>query len=169
MASSLIALLIGAITLWLIARDLRRPRRKVTVASRIVRATPFMAFATLSLFVAARAPHGRHPFQLDLGLSASDIARSLSKLPHLRGYAVLLLLAVLAFGAHRLLLALLACTTLGIACELAQGTVVGHYARLADLAPNLLGCLASLLLVVSVRAVLSTQHQPPAAPGHSSS
>ena len=164
MATSLIALLFGAIALLLIARDLRWPRGHVSVASRIVRATPFVVFAGLSLIVAARAPHGRHAFQFDLSLSASDISRSLTKVPHLRGYAVLLLLAVLALGVHRLLLALLTCSALGIACELAQATVVGHHARLADLAPNFLGCLASLLLIVGVRAFLSSQRQPLSAP-----
>ena len=167
MTSSLIAVLIGAVALFVVARDFRRVDLPFTVASRIARAAPFAAFAALSLFVAPRASRGRHPFQFDLGLSATDIARSAMKLPHLRGYAVLFLLAVVALGVNRLVSALLACTTLGIACELAQATVVGHNARLADLAPNLVGCLVALLLVVAVRALVSTQRRPRVAAGSS--
>jgi VanZ family protein len=68
---------------------------------------------------------------------------------------------------NRLVSALLACTILGIACELAQATVVGHHARLADLAPNFVGCLVALLLVVAVRAHASTQRRPRGTAGSS--
>jgi VanZ family protein len=54
-----------------------------------------------------------------------------------------------------------------IASELAQATVVGHHARLADLAPNFVGCLAALLLVVATRALASTRRKPRVAAGSS--
>ncbi len=123
--------------------------------SRILRALPFALFACLGLYAASRAPRGRHPFAVDLGLTWADFAQALSKVQHIRAYAVLLLLAVVAFGVARLAAAFGTTMALGLACELLESTAIGHHARLADLAPNLVGGLISVLLVVTVKGVLS--------------
>ncbi len=83
-----------------------------------------------------------------------------TKVPHLRGFAVLVLLAVVAFGTQRLLEAFVATMALAISCELAQATVVGHHARLADLAPNLLGGAIPLVVVAGLRRVCSSGDNP---------
>lgn len=131
---------------------MRLPERPATTAwSRIARIAPFAVVGSLSLIAAARAPQGRKPFQMDLTISIDDLARSMTKVPHLRSIAVLFLLAVVAFGAHRLARAFWSTTLLGIGWELAQTTVVGHNARLADLAPNLTAALLCLALIAGIR------------------
>jgi hypothetical protein len=42
----------------------------------------------------------------------------------------------------------------GVGWELAETTVVGHNARLIDLAPDLIGTLAALVFVVLARSVV---------------
>ena len=75
----------------------------------------------------------------------------MTKVPHLVGIAVLYLLAVLAFGTRRLSWAFLATMLLGVAWEICEATVVGHYARLSDLAPDVTGALVALALVAGIR------------------
>lgn len=137
-------------------RALRRGRAARIVRSRrrsraacTLRWPPFAVFAALTLWVAAGLPHGRKPFAVDLSLSASTLAESLSKVPHYRTTAVLFLCAAIAVGWRRPLAALLLTMLVGAGWELAESTAIGHTARLADLAPDLLaalGCLAVLLL-----------------------
>jgi VanZ family protein len=145
-------ILIAAVGLFVIVRLLRskesqRPRTWL----RWVRAAPFAICATLSLWIAIRAPKGRKPFTADLSLAREDLARSMTKVPHLAGTAVLFLLAVIAFGPRRLASAFVAMMLLGIGWELGESTVIGHYARLADLAPDLTGALFALALVATIR------------------
>ncbi|HXU30679.1 MAG TPA: hypothetical protein VN851_08900 [Thermoanaerobaculia bacterium] len=78
----------------------------------------------------------------------------MTKVPHLRSIAILFLLAVVAFGIRRLLVAFAVTMALGITWELAEATVVGHYARLADLAPNLVSGILVLGFVAGLRWVL---------------
>lgn len=118
---------------------------------RGMRAAPFAICATLSLWIATRAPKGRKPFTADLSLVPEDLLRSMTKVPHLVGVAVLCLLAVVAFGPRRLFRAFLTTMLLGIAWEIGEATVIGHYARLADLAPNLAGAALALALVAAIR------------------
>lgn len=151
MLADLLALLVAAGALVAIDRDLTRGPASPGARRSPWWSLPFVLFAGLSLFVAARAPRGRHPFRFDVDLSWEDVGRSLTKVQHLRGYAVLVLLAVVAFGARHLLAAFATTMALGVACELAQTTVVGHNARLADLAPNLVGGLVSLAVVAGLR------------------
>ncbi len=159
MAANILALLIAAGAMLVIVRDLSRPSGPPERRYHLTRALPFVFFAGLSLFAAVRAPLGRHPFQVDLSLSWDDLARSITKVPHLRGFAVLVLLAVLAFGTQRLRVAFVTTMALAISCELAQATVVGHHARLADLAPNLLGGAISLVVVAGLRRVCSSRRR----------
>jgi len=163
MASSILAVLIATGAMLVITRDLSRLSGLPSFKRQLLRAIPFVLFAALSLFTAVRAPLGRHRFRVDLSLSWDDLARSITKAQHLRGFAVLLLLAVIAFGTQRLLVAFLATMALGIATELAQATVVGHNARLADLAPDSLGCIISIVVVAGLRRALSPREEKPEA------
>lgn len=81
--------------------------------------------------------------------------RSATKVPHLVGVAVLVLLAIVAFGTRRLRWAFLATMLVGAGWELCQTTVVGHHARIADLGPNLVGALTAIGIVAAVRSYIS--------------
>ena len=124
---------------------------KLTV--RILRVVPFASLAVLSLWVAARSPLGRKPFHFDWTISGSEVARAVTKVPHLRATAVLFLLATLAVGSNRLLLAFGLTMLVGVGWELAETTVVGHNARLIDLTPDLIGTLTAFGFVVLARWV----------------
>ena len=118
---------------------------------RQARVAPFVICAALSLLTAMRAPHGRKPFTADLSLAREDLLRSMTKVPHLVGVAVLSLLAVVAFGPRRLGWAFFATILLSVVWEIEEGTAIRHYARLSDLAPNLTGALLALALVAAIR------------------
>jgi len=121
---------------------------------RILRIVPFACLAVLSLWVAGRSPLGRKPFQFDWTISVSEVARAVTKVPHLRATAVLFLLATLAVGSNRLLLAFGLTMLVGVGWELAEATVVGHNARLSDLVPDLIGTITALVFVVLARLVV---------------
>ena len=122
----------------------------------LLRWLPFMVVALLSIVIAAWAPLGRKPFQLDWNLSAATLAFSIQKSPHIVACAVLALLAVVAAGRRRLPLAFALAVLVGAGWELAQTTVVGHAARLADLAPDALGAILGCL--IGGIASLALQH-----------
>lgn len=63
--------------------------------------------------------------------------------------------AVLAVGSARLRMAFVLTMVVGLAWELAQTTVAGHSARVADLAPNVVAGAASLLAAVADRRIAS--------------
>lgn len=107
---------------------------------------PFLAVALLSIGIAAWAPLGRKPFQFDWSLSAAALAFSIKKPPHILACAVLALLALAAAGPRRVWVAFALAVFVGACWELAQSTVVGHAARLADLAPDALGAIAGCVL-----------------------
>src|SRR5438067_2405794 len=113
------------------------PRIRESVPWRIIRATPFAIVAALSIFVAAQAPYGRKPFHIDFSIAREDLAWSMTKVAHIRCIAVIFLLAVIAFGTRRLLLAFAATMLVGVGWELAESTVIRHHAAVADLAPDL--------------------------------
>lgn len=148
----LVIVLLATVALSLIVHMLRSeesqpPRTWV----RRIRAAPFVICATLSLWIAMKAPNGRKPFTADLSLAREDLIQSMTKVPHLVGVAVLFLLAVVAFGTRRVVWAFLATMLLSIGWEIGEATVIGHYARLADLAPNLTGAVLALALVAAIR------------------
>ena len=121
---------------------------------RILRIVPFACLAALSLWVAGRSPLGRKPFQFDWTISGSELAQVVTKAPHLISTAAFFLLATLAVGTNRLLLAFGLTMLVGVGWELAETTVVGHHARLIDLAPDLIGTLIGLLFVIVARWVV---------------
>ncbi|MEP6911697.1 MAG: hypothetical protein ABI923_03020 [bacterium] len=121
---------------------------------RILRILPFACLALLSLWVAGRSPLGRKPFQFDWTISGSELAQVVTKAPHLISTAVFFLLATLAVGSNRLLLAFGLTMLVGVGWELAETTVVGHHARLIDLVPDLIGTLTGLVFVLLARWVV---------------
>lgn len=121
---------------------------------RILRVVPFASLAVLSLWVAGTGPRGRKSFQFDWTISGSELVRAVTKVPHLRATAVLFLLATLAVGSNRLLLAFGLTMLVGVGWELAEATVVGHNALLIDLAPDLIGTLTAVVFVVLARWVV---------------
>jgi len=153
--------LIGAATLTLLLFEMARasavPPKPLWL--RMVLGAPFVIVAALSLFVAAQAPHGRKPFSVDFSVAREDLARSMTKVAHLRSIAVIFLLAVLAFGTRRLILAFAMTMLVGVGWELAEATVVRHYARLADLAPNLVSGLLSLAAIAGIRWIFEQRQR----------
>jgi hypothetical protein len=112
---------------------------------------PFAIFASLCIWDAARAPEGRRPFQFEVNLSPGAMGLALTKTKHMTVVAVLFLLATLATGTGRLRVAFLITNLVGLTWELAQTTVVGHSARVADLGPNVVVAGACSLIVLSIR------------------
>ena len=91
-------LVVATAALAAIIWEIRHPQPYPRLGLRVIRAVPFTFVALLSLISAGAAPVGRHPFQVDFSLAREDLARSMTKLPHLQSIAVLFLLAVVAFG-----------------------------------------------------------------------
>ena len=107
---------------------------------------PFVATALFSLLMSAVAPEGRRPFDFDWSLSAAALEFSIVKLPHIGATAILACLGVLATGRQRWPIALALTVLIGAGWELCQTTVIGHYARLSDLAPDTLGAFIGCML-----------------------
>ena len=107
----------------------------------VLRWLPFAAAALFSLVMSARAPIGRHPFHFDWTLSWDTLEYSIVKLPHIGSCALLAALGVFAAGAARWSLSLRLTVLVGAGWELCQTTVIGHFARLSDLAPDTVGAL----------------------------
>ena len=118
--------------------------------ARTLRALPFVFVALLSIYVAGSAPHGRKPFHVGWSVAPDDLAFAMTKAAHWKSIAVILLLAAIAFGVRRLYVPFAATMLVGVGWEIAEATVVGHYARVADLAPN----IASGILTVAVLAAI---------------
>jgi hypothetical protein len=152
----MLALLIGGGAFILLLVEMSRPPLETAhpLWLRITRFLPFAIVSILSLVAASRAPHGRKPIQVDLSLARVDLARSMTKIPHLRSIAVIFLLAALAFGTQRLIVAFAATMLVGVGWEIGETTVIGHYARLADLAPNLVAGVVCLAVIAGVRWIL---------------
>jgi len=113
---------------------------------RGLRAVPFVAFATASIWWAARAPQGRKPFTIAFDFSLDALLLALTKWPHMASVAFLYLLALVATGLQRSVLAAALVFGVGVGWELAQSTVIGHNARIADLLPNAAALTACVLV-----------------------
>ncbi|RQP24286.1 VanZ family protein [Piscinibacter terrae] len=117
---------------------------------QVLRWLPF-AFASLfSIVMSAMAPDGRRAFQIDWSLTMDALEFSIGKAPHISACAVLGLLGMMAAGMRRWHVALALTVATGAAWELCQTTVIGHYARLSDLAPDTLGGLLGCMLGAAV-------------------
>lgn len=121
---------------------------------RALQVIPFIVVSVLSLWAAGRAPHGRKPFEFDLSISPDAVVRSMTKTPHFKSIAIIFVLAVVGVGAHRIALAFGLTMLVGFGWELAETTVVGHHARVADLAPDLVAGLACTIVAVGLRWVV---------------
>jgi VanZ family protein len=115
--------------------------------TRVLRALPFLAGSAISIWVAAQAPEGQKPFAIDLSLSLDLVLHTLTKTRHFAYISVLTALAVVAMGAGRLWLAFSLTMAIGVAWELAQTTVAGRNARIADLAPDIVAGLVCVLII----------------------
>jgi VanZ family protein len=130
---------------------------------RTLRWFPFVATALFSLVMSALAPDGRRDFHIDWSLSLDALEFSIVKAPHISACALLAALAVLGAGRQRWPLALMLTVAVGAGWELCQTTVIGHYARLSDLAPDTLGALIGCMLAP---ATLWTIESWPATTAH---
>ena len=106
-----------------------------------VRWLPFAFAAAGSIAVAAFAPDGRKPAQIEWTLSLEALSSSLNKGPHVGASALIALFAVIAAGRLRLPLAFTLTVLVGASWEIAQTTVIGHRARISDLAPDAFGAM----------------------------
>lgn len=116
-----------------------------------MRKLPFWMLAFASVLIAYHAPYGRKPYEFNTDLSFEMIEFSIYKPLHIVGCALLMVLGVLAYKWKRWWLAALLTMLVGLSWELAQTTVAGHNARLADLIPDFLGVVLGWLIVEGIR------------------
>ncbi len=128
-----------------------RPYWKQALDINVIRIMPFWMLAFASILMAFRAPYGRKPFEFNLDLSLEMIEFSAWKPLHIVACALLMVLGVLAYKWQRWWLAALLTMLVGLSWELAQTTVAGHNARLADLIPDFLGVALGWLIVEGIR------------------
>jgi hypothetical protein len=118
---------------------------------KILRFIPLVTLAIVSLWVAAGLSVERRPFHFDFDMSSYALRSSLHKVEHFKATALVFLLAWLAFGNRRLILAFVLTILVGIGWEIAESTAIGHTARLSDLAPDLVAAVSCLLVAMFVR------------------
>jgi len=117
----------------------------------VMRKLPFWMLAFASIMIAYRAPYGRKPFEFNLDMSWDSILFSAFKPLHILGCAALMVAGVLAYKWKRWWLAALLTMIVGLGWEIAQTTVSGHHARIADLVPDFLGVVLGWLIVEGIR------------------
>jgi len=118
---------------------------------RLLRVLPFICVTLLSLGVAAGIGRERKPFTFNFSLATNDILKSLTKIAHFESTALILVLAILAVGLRRLRIAFVLTMLVCLGWELAEATAVGHTARLADLAPDLVAAVVGVMIFVLAR------------------
>jgi VanZ family protein len=128
-----------------------RPLWKQALDLNVMRRLPFWMLAFASILVAHRAPYGRKPFEFNLDLSWETIEFSIYKPLHILVCALLMVLGVLAYRWKHWPVAAVLTMTVGLCWEIAQSTVVGHNARLADLVPDFMGVVLGWLIVEGIR------------------
>lgn len=134
-----------------------RPLWRQALDLDVMRKLPFWMLAFATVLIAYHAPYGRKPFEFDTRLSWEAIEFSLYKPLHILACAALMVLGVLAYKWKRWWLAALLTMLVGLSWEVAQTTVIGHYARLADLAPNFLGVVLGWLIVEGIRHAMKPE------------
>jgi len=128
-----------------------RPFRQQALDLDVMRKLPFWMLAFASILIAYRAPYGRKPYYFSFDISWDAILFSAFKPLHILGCAVLMVAGVLAYKWKRWWLAGLLTMIVGLGWEIAQTTVSGHHARIADLIPDFLGVVLGWLIVEGIR------------------
>jgi len=123
----------------------------------VMRKLPFWMLAFASIMIAYRAPYGRKPFEFNLDMSWDSILFSAFKPLHILGCATLMVAGVLAYKWKRWWLAALLTMAVGLGWEIAQTTVSGHHARIADLIPDFLGVVLGWLIVEGIRHAMQPE------------
>jgi hypothetical protein len=121
---------------------------------RRARWLPFLLLAAIALVYAYYPQLPRKPFSMSWDLSPSTIAFVAYKPVHYRAAAVLFLLAALAVGYRQVVLAIGLTLLVCFGIELAEATVEGHNARLADMVSYLIGTGIGLLTLTAAFAVV---------------
>src|SRR5215510_3035871 len=119
-----------------------------------LRVLPFIGLSLLSLCVAAGIGRERKPFAFNFSLATTDIIKSLGKVAHFESTALIMLFATIAVGHRRLPTALVLTMLVCIGWELAEATAAGHTARLADLLPDLVAGLGTMVVIVLTRSFM---------------
>lgn len=128
-----------------------RPLWKQALDLNVMRKLPFWMLAFASIMIAFHAPYGRKPYEFNWDFSWEAIEWSLYKPLHIAGCTLLMVLGVLAFKWKHWWVAALLTMLVAFGWEVAQTTVAGHYARIADLAPDFLGVVLGWLIVEGIR------------------
>lgn len=123
----------------------------------VIRQLPFWMLAAASLMIAYHAPYGRKAYEFNWDYSWAAIEWSLYKPLHIAGCALLMVLGVVAYKWKRWWLAALLTMLVALGWEFAQATVAGHYARIADLAPDFLGVVLGWLIVEAIRHAMKPE------------
>ncbi|CAN5390759.1 hypothetical protein BH11PSE9_BH11PSE9_12830 [soil metagenome] len=125
----------------------------------LLRWLPWASAALLSITVSFLAPDGRKPFDIDWRITQAAWEFSIFKGPHIGVSAMLALLAVIGTGRHRLGLAFAITVLVGAGWELGQTTVIGHQARLTDLAPDAIGAFFGCLWGAGILWLLEAERR----------
>lgn len=119
----------------------------------LARWVPFLVVSIASLWASAQTTQGYRDPIFDWDISWPAVANALTKMPHIGSTFMIFLLGALAVGLDRLWLAALMTVVVGIGWEVVEMPMIGHHARLADLAPDLVG-IGIGWVVVGLGAVL---------------
>ncbi len=140
-------------------QDTREPKPlwRQALDLEVIRQLPFWMLAAASLIAAHHAPYGRKAYEFNWDFSWAAIEWSLYKPKHIATCALLMVLGVLAYKWKRWWLAALLTMLVGLSWEFAQATVAGHYARIADLAPNFVGVVLGWLIVEGIRHAMKPE------------
>lgn len=134
-----------------------RPLWRQSLDIEVIRQLPFWMLAAASLLAAYHAPYGRKAYEFNWDFSWAAIEWSLYKPLHIASCALLMVLGVLAYKWRRWWLAATLTLLVALGWEFAQTTVAGHYARIADLAPDFLGVVLGWLIVEGIRHAMKPE------------
>ncbi len=141
-----------------------RAERRIDSPARspwsLLRWLPFWLGAFGSIAASALAPAGRRPFEINWSLMPDELLFSVTKGPHIGAAAIVALAAMVATGRHRWGLALAMSVLVGWGWEMAQTTVIGHNARLADLLPDTIGALLGCAWAATMMWLLESPPAP---------
>lgn len=128
-----------------------RPLWKQALDLNVMRRLPFWMLAFATILIANHAPYGRKSYDFNWDLSWETIEFSIWKPLHIVACALLMVLGVLAYKWKHWPVAAVLTMAVGFSWEIAQTTVAGHNARIADLIPDLMGVVLGWLIVEGIR------------------